>query len=78
MSEVCLGEPGVDGLVLGVVAGEEEAKPRPRGACCQYIYDLLHNTRKEVLVYYSYDVYPVGIDTSSPDKYQYIIGGTRL
>ena len=34
----------------------------------------------EIMIWlsYSYDVYPVGIDTSSPDKYQYIIGGTRL
>ncbi|KAI1621757.1 concanavalin A-like lectin/glucanase domain-containing protein [Exophiala viscosa] len=34
----------------------------------------------EVMIWlsYSYDVYPVGIDTSSPDKYQYIIDGTRF
>lgn len=34
----------------------------------------------EIMIWlsYSYAAYPVGIDTSSPDKYQFIIGGTRL
>ncbi|EXJ93927.1 hypothetical protein A1O1_02320 [Capronia coronata CBS 617.96] len=34
----------------------------------------------EIMVWlsYSYDVYPVGIDKSSPDKDQYIIGDTRF
>jgi len=34
----------------------------------------------EIMVWlsYSYDVYPVGIDTSSPDKDQFIVNGTRL
>jgi hypothetical protein len=34
----------------------------------------------EIMVWlsYSYNVYPVGIDTSSPDKHQYIVNGTRL
>lgn len=34
----------------------------------------------EVMVWlsYSYEVYPVGIDTSSPDKDQFVIGDTRL
>lgn len=34
----------------------------------------------EIMVWlsYSYNVYPVGIDTSTPDKDQYIVNGTRL
>ncbi|KAK4943646.1 hypothetical protein LTR10_016743 [Elasticomyces elasticus] len=34
----------------------------------------------EIMIWlsYSYRVYPVGIDTSSPDKYQFSIGGTRF
>lgn len=34
----------------------------------------------EIMIWlsYSYDVYPVGIDTSTPDKEQYVLGDTRL
>lgn len=34
----------------------------------------------EIMVWlsYSYDVYPVGIDSSSPDKDQFVVGDTRL
>lgn len=34
----------------------------------------------EIMVWlsYSYNVYPVGIDTSSPDVDQFVINGTRL
>lgn len=34
----------------------------------------------EIMIWlsYSFDVYPVGISTSSPDKHQFIVGDTRL
>lgn len=43
----------------------------------QALADLPHY---EIMVWlsYSYNVYPVGIDTSSPDKDQFVINGTRL